>query len=305
MYDKGDVRSALTKDSAAAPKAPAATEFAGADHARFYEEPPQETGPQGKTWYARGQNFVIAYSETEPGARFSRENQLDEYVLILPDDETGATVTAGSQTETVPGYSLVIVPPGDSAVEIPAGGRIVRLFTSENADLAAKCSNAESYARRHPNIPPFERWPDPPGGFKIRQYSLDVPKQEGRFGRIFRCTTFMVNYIDPQFGPRDITKLSPHFHDDFEQCSLALAGAYMHHLRWPWTIDMNTWREDEHAYCKAPSITVIPPPSIHTSRGVDPDLNQLVDIFSPPRIDFSKQPGWVLNADDYPVPPEH
>jgi hypothetical protein len=299
MYDTKDPRSAL---AAAKPGTAPATEFAAAEYARFYDMAPQKSGAEGETWYARGQNFVVAYTKAKPGARLTRRGQADEYAVLVRDRNTPVDIVAGNESVTLPGFSLAFVPPGDSTVTVPTGGEVVRLFTVRSTDLAAKCANAAAYAKPHPNIPPFEPWPEPADGYRIRGYSLDVEKQPGRFGRIFRCTTLMVNFLDEQVGPRDITQLSPHHHDDFEQCSLALEGSFMHHVRWPWTKDMNAWRPDDHELCKSPSIAVIPPPAIHTSRGLDQGLNQLVDIFSPPRVDFSKQPGWVLNADEYPVP---
>ena len=42
--------------------------------------------------------------------------------------------------------------------------------------------------------------------------------------------------------------------------------------------------------------------TVYESAATDPRGNQLVDIFSPPRHDFSKMAGWVLNADEYPMP---
>jgi hypothetical protein len=300
MYDKSDPRAALATASDTAKPVP--TEFAGAEYAKFYETEPQIKDDKTSTWLARGQNFIIAFSELTGDAAFERKTQLDEYVLLLPDKSTTAVIETGGEKKSVTGYSITFVPPGASKVSIAGSGRVIRMFSSQAADIVAQCSNAASYSKPHPNIPPFTPWPAPKDGLKIRSYSLDVPDEPGRFGRIWRCSTFMVNFLPPQLGPRDITKLSPHYHDDFEQCSLVLEGAYTHHLRWPWTVDMTTWRQDDHVYCGSPSATVIPPPSIHTSRGMDPGINLLVDIFSPPRIDFSLKPGWVLNTDDYPLP---
>lgn len=300
MYDASDPRSTMAATASAA-KAMAPVAFAGADYGLFYSMPPQVEAGGARTWLTRAQNFLVAQSEMQPGSALARAGQIDEYVLLLPDRETPALVEANGKTVEVDGFSLVILPPGDSRITLPKGGRATRIFSTRSDDLNALCSNAESYAEPHPNVTPLELWPEPAGGFRIRVYSLDVPKTPGRFGRIFRCTTLMVNYLDEQVGPRDTTKLSPHHHDDFEQGSLALDGAFTHHLRWPWTTNLSVWRDDEHALVRSPSLTVIPPPAIHTSRGMEPGINQLVDIFSPPRVDFARQ-GWVLNADEYPMP---
>lgn len=301
MYADADPRSKLATATASALPT-SKNGFGASSYALFGQSPPQIDDANGKTWLVRGQNFIIAYTLARPGGVFERQGQVDEYVLLIEAKEPTATVTAGGQEINVAAESLTIVPPGDSRITVPNGGEIVRLFTTTSKDLAALCANADTYRQQAPNIPPLQLWPAPPAGFKIRTYDLNVPKKEGRFGRIWRCTTFMVNVFEPA-PARDPDKLSPHFHDDFEQCSLAMGGTYVHHLRWPWTARLSEWRDDEHVTCPAPSVAVIPPMALHTSAGMEPQGNLLVDIFSPPRRDFSDMEGWVLNAGEYPAPP--
>lgn len=299
-YDSRDPRATLPTVASSVPPGSA---FSGAEYVRFSAEPPAVEGPGRRSWYARGQHFVLEYSDVDGETVLERADQPDEYMLILPDDATSAEVRAGDEAVAVPGRSLVVLPPGASSITVRGRGRVIRLLTSRASDLAALASNAESYVHDHLNLAPLEDWPEPPDGFRVRVYDLSAPALESPRFRLYRCTTLMVNFFDPADGPRDTTRLSPHAHDDFEQCSLVLSGEWVHHIRWPWTTDLAAWRADEHEVCGTPSVTVIPAQAIHTSQSISPGRNHLVDIFAPPRADFSLKPGWVLNAADYPMRP--
>lgn len=269
------------------------------DCLRFDETGPSEAADLFATWHGRGQNFVVAYTVAKDGAVLERGTQPDEHMLILMDPASAVTVTAGGETNAIKGHTLTILPPGPSKVTVEKGGIIVRLFTAQAADLLPLCLNKASYVNPDPHVGPWKPWPTPLDGFRIRSYSLDVPEKSGRFGRIWRSTNLIANVFYP-CGPRDLDKMTPHHHDDFQQGLLFLEGEAVNHLRWPWGSDLRLWREDEHVRCSAPSLIVIPPPSIHTSQMVGP-RNVFIDIFSPPRGDFVEN-GWVLNDADYPLP---
>jgi hypothetical protein len=298
MYASTDPRAVLQKTTTTDVKPP--TSFGPANYGRFYDGKPQEADALHRTWYTRGENFLIAYSEVKAGATFRRKEQPDEYMLLLSDAESAVRVRHAGETHEIKGRHVVFIPPGDSTVEVAAPGRITRFLTTRSKDLVAICGNTPSY-EPDPNTAPLKPWPDPPGGFKVRAYSLEVPMEAGRFGRLFRCTTFMLNFFDVREGPKDIKLLSPHQHDDFQQCGFLLSGTCTHHLRWPWLVDGTQWRDDTHETVEAPSAVFIPARVIHTCRSIG-ERNHLLDIFCPPRADFSAPEGWVLNAADYPAP---
>ncbi|MES2412601.1 MAG: hypothetical protein V4614_02285 [Pseudomonadota bacterium] len=302
MYDKSDPRATLSSNPAPT-TAPldAATPFGTASCIHFKQDKPAVEDPLYTQWIGRGHNFMVCYVEAKAGARIVRKTQPDEFVILSYQHSTELRVESGHGSEDIPGYSVVVVPAGNSTVEVKTAGSFFILYTTQSKDLAAKASNAAAYADPRHHVAPWAPWPAPVDGPKVRRYSMEVANEPGRFGRIWRCSTFMVNLF-VETAPRDVEKVSPHYHDDFEQGSLLMTGTMSHHVRWPWTTNMRNWLPDKHMDCGSPSLAVIPPPAIHTSNGTGTELRLMVDVFCPPRIDFSQKPGWVLNAADYPMP---
>ncbi|MFI5845582.1 hypothetical protein ACIA8K_38350 [Catenuloplanes sp. NPDC051500] len=324
-YAADDIRSRL---AAPARQTDLSTPIRPSQWIEFLSHPAAETAPGGsRTWIARAANLVIAYTDAKEGDTFPRIGQPDEYAVLMYSGSAPITVVSGpvpggpavpgepavsgeatgSGASGVAGFresiaeeAFVVVPPGDSEIRVDGDGILIRVFSSTAPDLCASALNASVYAAPDPRAAPLVPWPDPVGGFRLRVYRLaETPIAPDRFGRIFRTTNLMVNFLAEEPQPRDPHKLSPHHHDDFEQISLAVKGRFVHHIRYPWGPDSARWQDDEHREIATPSICVIPPPTVHTTQGVG-DHQQLIDIFSPPRADFSAS-GWVLNADDYPA----
>ncbi|HSW21060.1 MAG TPA: hypothetical protein VLJ86_27805 [Ramlibacter sp.] len=273
-----------------------------ASYGLYYASPPQAgDGSIESTWITRSANVVVAVSQVRAGALLARQDNPDEYMLLLPPG-VRAEVTAGDASITAGADSLTIVPPGASSVRVLDAGAITRVFSVRAVDLAGLASNAQHYAAGAPSVAPLEDWPMPVGGYRLRHYELAKFLDPKLFGRLFRSRNLMINVFERKDERRDPAKLSPHSHGDFEQISLAMEGSFIHHLRTPWGPDSNQWKDDEHVEVHSPSTIVIPTNLVHTTQATGKGVNWLIDIFGPPRRDFSSQAGLVRNEDEYPMP---
>ncbi len=84
MYDKSDPRSKLS--TARRDPNNSGTTATPASYGLYYKDDPVESDANGRAWYTRGQDLLVNYIDAAPGAIFSRTGQLDEYMIVLPDD---------------------------------------------------------------------------------------------------------------------------------------------------------------------------------------------------------------------------
>jgi len=247
--------------------------------------------------FARAQNFLVEWMQGK-GKSLSFESH-DEVILMLPAGD--AVVTGETESATLEGPTLAIVPPGPHRVTLGGTEPLVVLATSRPDLVGLQSLNdptaaddrvapvGEAFVREQPNaaikILPVQAIPTPPNNPRIR---------------FVQSATMSINFVLYE-GPRGASALSPHAHTDIEQGTLALNGTYIHHLRTPWGPDATMWRDDVHLEAAPGSLLLIPPHLIHTTEGVGEERHLLVDIFAPPRRDFIAK-GWVANAADYVDP---
>ncbi|MGM0699547.1 MAG: hypothetical protein ACQEVD_11920 [Actinomycetota bacterium] len=294
MYDTSDPRSRLTQKAAS----PLGGENIAAPETHLFRDSnTADISISGvKIWAARGQNFLVEYIEMDAGAELELDRERG-CVLIVDDGPAQIDVAIKQTSVRLGERGIIVVPRGRAAVSANEQSTVVAV-SDIMTDEAPAAANAESYAQPHPRVTRLSE--DSPAPRELKAYPLsEYPPEEGRFGTIFRTHTLMINFLDDQVGPRDPEKLSPHHHDDFEQGSLTLTGTWKHHIRTPWTTKQSQWRDDVHVTVDGPSLTIIPPPTVHTSRAVGEGLNLMIDLFSPPRDDFADN-GWVVNAEDFP-----
>jgi len=251
------------------------------------------------SWHCHASNFVVIFSRLVAGQRLEVSGNDDEYIVVVANGGCPIRVTAGGERAELAEDSLAIVPPGDSVVEATGDGYLWRVFSRDSHVYAERAASALPVNGGAPVAPPVA-WPEPVGGYKLRTYRIADHPNPSTVARLFRSRKLMVNLFHKREVLRPPSSLTPHSHDDFEQASIVSVGEWVHHVRRPWGVDSTQWAADEHVRVPSPSVSVIRAQDVHTSQNLT-EQAQIIDVFCPPRLDFSHK-GWVINADEYPMP---
>ncbi|WP_214106180.1 hypothetical protein [Acrocarpospora catenulata] len=247
------------------------------------------------SWLYRAQNFVIGLTWLDAGSELRHVDTPDEHVLAVLDEASVEVSAAGQGPVQVGGQSLVVVPAGESRVVGSAPGFVLSVFTARATQVLAQARNSQAYAVRDPAVEELPALTPSRAPRGLQVYSVADFEAVGEVpGRPFRTDSLTVNWFEPEVGPADTSRMTPHSHADYEQASVTLAGEYVHHVRRPWTARLADWRADEHVHVTSPSITIIPAGNIHTSRPIGAGLNQRIDVFGVPRPDFVDR-GMFIN----------
>ena len=300
MFNTGDPRTALSGSSTDLTAAAASERrFAHAQAFVLPELTPSfRNADSSPCWILRAANFVVLAAEVSAGDVVDLpDTGGDEAIVVVDQPGVGCQLDTDTHHAAVERPAVVIMP-GPFRITAKTGGRIFCILSNRAGKVINRASNADFYAHPDPSVAPLPPPVRGPGEVRVH-YLDDIPADPKRFGRIFRSDTLMVNLLLAEPGPRDPDRLSPHSHDNFEQCSVTFEGEYLHHLRTPWTPRSTRWRADEHLYMHSPSVTIIPARIIHTTQSTGAGQHRMMDVFAPPRTDFLALDGWVLNATDY------
>ncbi len=255
---------------------------------------PQENGVA--TSYMRLQNALVAWSDASVSGISLKQDIAGESVIVWP--EIAAVLSAGGSSVEAPARSICILPAGPTSIEAKAPGRVIRVFAPVPEALAPLAINAEDYRAPRAGVNSLGAPLAYAGAPGIRVYPIDQFKAAaGRRPPSFQTATMNVMWIERD-GATDRTEFDPHFHDDFEEGALVVAGEYVEHLRTPWLADASVWREDEHVTCKPGTLIIVPPTVIHTTETLGAGRHLMLNVFAPARGDHIKS-GMVLNAKDY------
>ncbi|MTD59029.1 hypothetical protein [Amycolatopsis pithecellobii] len=293
MYHSSDPRSTLTA-SAASP----AAAYGRPELVLLHEiEPSVSTERGSHAWYVRTSHLLVGYYELVAGDGLDLMRALGDRTIVVPHDGESVAFSLREGDATVDDAELLVFA-GPGAVRAATDATIIEIAAYVDIAEAPAPVNEADFAHPVPGVRPNVERRVARLNKGVHRYPLGgFPTSDARFGRIFVSSNVMVNVLETEDGPRDPRRLSPHAHDDFEQCSITTRGRYVNHWRTPWTPDLASWENDWHPRYDSPSVAVIPPGVIHTANSVSAGPNQMIDAFAPLRDDFIAK-GWVLNAGD-------